>query len=760
MAYCEPPEVKTEIIELRELFVDGKNSNQNTTSQSGIFLNEAENELFSAVESGDLELVKTKLNNEVNVNAINSDGDTVLQIAAENKKFDIMEELLDKGADLRIALLQCVLENDLECVKVLLSNRPTNIGISEDCYITPTILAAQLGHYEIVHFLVQNDYLIERPHVCKNSSKECKKEKCEEKSDMLRSQIAIHRYRGLTSPVYMCLSYLDDEKGTEDDPLTQAFDLNKEVEKQAMDELELKKEYLKLSERCKTFATDLYNGCRSMKEITALLDIDETKFNLSSSKKVDKNSRSSVVKKLRKAIESNHEEFVAHPHTQQLINMVVYSGVPKWIFTGYFVRKSLLFILYTMLFPALAVLYVLFPRHKKLQIMSTPFMKFVSHISQFLVFLVLLAASALRDNHSLTGIEYLIFVFVFGMIFQEFNEMINHRPWYNYFLKWWNIVTSIMLLFFVFAALLWLIGYAITGGWSVYDYSLNKLVQNKQGYQLLLLGNSFFSLAIVISVFHLVDLCQVNSVLGPLQLSLYRMLQDVLKFLLFFAAIFVAFVIGVRNLYSYYNSIQAEIAQNRGRNDSMLAETNHPFSTFAKSTSSMFWALFDKIDLEDFETKDHTFEISAQTGKILFAFYSICAVMVALNMLIAMMTHSYEYISQDEDIQWKFSRTQLWLEFVEKGSTLPSPYNLIPNPRAIYRFFRKQPVICSCGTDETDCKTDQTERKKIINSLVRRYFQTQESLRNRKFAILKDIENSKEEIIKILEENRNKIVKL
>lgn len=59
----------------------------------------------------------------------------------------------------------------------------------------------------------------------------------------------------------------------------------------------------------------------------------------------------------------------------------------------------------------------------------------------------------------------------------------------------------------------------------------------------------------------------------------------------------------------------------------------------------MFWALFDKIDLEDFDTKEATFEITEETGKILFAFYSICAVMVALNMLIAMMTTSYDKIT-------------------------------------------------------------------------------------------------------------------
>lgn len=98
-----------------------------------------------------------------------------------------------------------------------------------------------------------------------------------------------------------------DGEGSED-PLTFAFELNKKVQKRAMDEPELKKEYLRLSERCKTFATDLYNGCRSMKEIMALLDIDEGQFDLSWGKKVEKDSRSNVVKKLRRAIESDHKE--------------------------------------------------------------------------------------------------------------------------------------------------------------------------------------------------------------------------------------------------------------------------------------------------------------------------------------------------------------------------------------------------------------------------------------------------------------------
>ena len=99
------------------------------------------------------------------------------------------------------------------------------------------------------------------------------------------------------------------------------------------------------------------------------------------------------------------------------------------------------------------------------------------------------------------------------MTIQEIREMLHHKPRRSYFFKWWNIVTIVMLTLYILGALLWIIGYAVTGGWSIVikDYLLTKSVQITDGYQLLLVGNSIFSLAIVVSVFHLVDLCQVRS---------------------------------------------------------------------------------------------------------------------------------------------------------------------------------------------------------------------------------------------------------
>jgi len=46
-------------------------------------------------------------------------------------------------------------------------------------------------------------------------------------------------------------------------------------------------------------------------------------------------------------------------------------------------------------------------------------------------------------------------------------------------------------------------------------------------------------------------------------------------------------------------------------------------------------------------------------------------VIVALTMLVAMMNNSFERIMQDADVEWKFSRSRMWLEWIDKGIHSP-----------------------------------------------------------------------------------------
>ena len=149
--------------------------------------------------------------------------------------------------------------------------------------------------------------------------------------------------------------------------------------------------------------------------------------------------------------------------------------------------------------------------------------------------------------------EYLIYAYILTMIVKQFYHY--HKEKRNYFNKWWNIVLVFMLSGFLLAGFFWVVAKIAIGGWSAANLISSLDIA---GHTILLLGNSSFSIASVISVMYLGSLAQVNSTFGPLQLSTLRMFKDIGKFLTIFLGVFVAFTLGIRNLYSYNNSLELE----------------------------------------------------------------------------------------------------------------------------------------------------------------------------------------------------------
>ena len=68
------------------------------------------------------------------------------------------------------------------------------------------------------------------------------------------------------------------------------------------------------------------------------------------------------------------------------------------------------------------------------------------------------------------------------------------------------------------------------------------------------------------------------------------------------------------------------------------------FCSLDKSLESLFWSLFGLTDLAIFATDKPEFEITRQTGVALFGLYQVLMAIVAINMLIAMMSRSFETI--------------------------------------------------------------------------------------------------------------------
>ena len=130
-----------------------------------------------------------------------------------------------------------------------------------------------------------------------------------------------------------------------------------------------------------------------------------------------------------------------------------------------------------------------------------------------------------------------------------------------FFSKWWNVVDTLFVTTFVLAYSLWMFA------WLSYDQ------QWRPRSLKFIWADMFYASASVMTYFHLADVFQVNSTVGPLQLSLYKMLKDVLKFFLIFLLLFIAFCTGMTKIYSFYVASQVKLQL---QNDTHY-DISHPF---------------------------------------------------------------------------------------------------------------------------------------------------------------------------------------
>ena len=151
--------------------------------------------------------------------------------------------------------------------------------------------------------------------------------------------------------------------------------------------------------------------------------------------------------------------------------------------------------------------------------------------------------------------------FVIGFIVLEISEL-RRQGCFIYFSKWWNVVDTLILATFFVSYVVWAIGWILHGEWKP-----------RSGW--FISGDILYACASVMAYFHLLHVFQVNSTLGPLQLSLYKMLKDVLKFLLIFVLLYAAFSTGLVKIYTYYAASQNKI---RNENDGHYNDSSHPYA--------------------------------------------------------------------------------------------------------------------------------------------------------------------------------------
>ncbi|XP_058806872.1 transient receptor potential protein isoform X2 [Phymastichus coffea] len=250
------------------------------------------------------------------------------------------------------------------------------------------------------------------------------------------------------------------------------------------------------------------------------------------------------------------------------------------------------------------------------------------------------------------------------------------------------------------------------------------------------------------------------------QISLGRMIIDIIKFFFIYTLVLFAFGCGMNQLLWYYADLEKNKCYHLPSglpdfdNNEKACSTWRRFANLFETSQSLFWASFGMVDLMSFDLTGIK-SFTRFWALLMFGSYSVINIIVLLNMLIAMMSNSYQIISERADTEWKFARSHLWMSYFEDGDTVPPPFNMIPTAKTFDR-------IVKCGKTGKPTRSiikksrdkAQERHDTVMRLLIRRYVTTEQSktddfgiTEDDVMEIRQDISTLRYELIDILRQN-------
>ncbi|XP_007910239.1 short transient receptor potential channel 2 [Callorhinchus milii] len=536
--------------------------------------------------------------------------------------------------------------------------------------VTPLTLACQKNLFEIVDLLMKKGHIIATPHKISCSCPECLNAR---QYDMLKFSLSrMNTYKGLASRPYLSIA--------NEDAMLSAFKLSRELKQLSKKEPEFKPEYLTLEDLCQDLAVELLGMCRNQSEVTAVLnDCGDDNADELDNQAFEEGIPD--LARLRLAVNYNQKRFVAHPICQQVLTSIWCGNLTWWrgsktiwkifISTGTFITM-----------PILCLIYWIAPKCKVGQIVRTPVIKFLLHSSSYVWFLVFLIVESIlaQENRDIAASRKqplqensFHMIWVVGFFWYECKEV-----WIeglrSYLLDWWNFLDVVILSMYLSSFALRLVVtvsgqlYCSTNHSSLECYYFTEADRHTwQQEDPQILAEVLFAITSMLSLARLTSILPAHETLGTLQISIGKMIDDMMRFMFVLMIILTAFLCGINNIYVHYVDLDR-------------------LGNFNGTLQFLFWSMFGMEEPKSVDLSQ--FMVAEVVGRVLYGIFTIVMVIVLLNMLVAMITNSFQKIEDDADVEWKFARSRLYLCYFREGLTLPVPFNIIPTPKCLFYLLR------------------------------------------------------------------------
>ncbi|XP_019633932.1 PREDICTED: short transient receptor potential channel 5-like [Branchiostoma belcheri] len=699
-------------------------------------------ELMDILQSGSLE------GSSLDINCRNNFGQSALDVAVDSGCLSAAEGLLNSGAQVGSAILYAVDRQDLAAVRMILDKRSTedvtgSLAKENECHhscmfssdMTPLILAAHNNNYRILKLLLDRGFTLLDPSTYSWAS------------GVRQSSAWLSTYRAMSSPYYILL--------TSDDPFFTAFTTARTLRDVCWKRENYRGRLEEMADQCETFAAELLDEVRDSEELEAVLGYSRS-------------DQQPPYTTLEMAVDLKQKRFVSH-HLCQEYGLLLDLPAAEW--ESWSRMYVILFNLTLCLFcPLLCLVHIIAPNTVAGRMASIPYIRDLFwSVSEVLMLAVVrweaeyqigrdeINKIARGDPTPVIITSYpqiIIMIWILGLLIEELQEI-----WYQglryHFTRLWNLLDFAILATYITQLVLRIIAYR---WWGHYSEAFDWLVMIRAHpdiFQPVMIAEGLFAIFAVLVVLRAMGICSLSRNLGTLQISFGRMMFDILKFITILALVMFAFSCGFHRLYRYYGAVHGYMCDEHGQSHLKTASCLRPhgYATLLGTAESLFWALFGMGDLTMLELTPRAHPdpnvvfqnlgkpvFTETLGKIMFVMYHVIAVLVLLNLLIAIMNASYQITEDNKEAEWTYRRLKDMMFHRRVGLTLPPPYNLLVLVRDVLVWtwrrvsHSQRRDVGSHDNEEEDVRTtiiSEERFKMVAERLAKRYILRRERETNR-----------------------------
>ncbi|CAH3122203.1 unnamed protein product [Pocillopora meandrina] len=262
----------------------------------------------------------------------------------------------------------------------------------------------------------------------------------------------------------------------------------------------------------------------------------------------------------------------------------------------------------------------------------------------------------------------------------------------NYFSDRWNVLDFIILVFYLITFLLRIITWV-----NSTDASENSLLAVSEYFY------GFIAMFLTLRTFG--QVIERKRGMGAVQIALFFVIGDVMAIFWQFLAMILAFSLAMTKIYV------TEKAYTSGKDSAEDFWWN--------MATHLGWSLLGLADLDRLNSVDDS---SLSLIHVLYSFFLIMAVILLVNMMIALLSNTYQQVQDNSLQEWSFKRA-ITVRTYSTYHPIPVPFNLLSVPLIVlWNLYRK----CSCKTwcdTPASLEGRRVALNKVVEKLERRYFE-------------------------------------